>query len=134
MQTFSRHFFQQPRPFFYLMVQAITSPELHMFFQGFVESTEEARRARTGDKREEGDNGNEFRARAGGDGKEKEINSIHSFRYRYICPRCGTVRYCQYCHSLLLSVNSILETIPINCPEAHVPTPRYGQYLSLAVP
>lgn len=58
-------------------------PELHMLFQGFVESTEEARRARTGDKREEGDNGNECRARAGGDGKEKEINSIHSFRYRF---------------------------------------------------
>lgn len=54
-----------------------------MLFQGFVESTEEARRARTGDKREEGDNGNECRARAGGDGKEKEINSIHSFRYRF---------------------------------------------------
>ena len=24
------------------------------------------------------------------------------------------------------------ETIPINCTEAHVPTPRYGQYLTHA--
>lgn len=83
MQTFLRHFFQQPRPFFLSGGPGDYFPELYGLFQGLVESTEQARSARTGDKREEGDNGNECRARAGGDGREKEINSLHSFRYRF---------------------------------------------------
>ena len=67
---------------------------LHRLFQGLVWSTEQARSARAGDKREarEGDDGNERRVRVGSDGKEKDrkakvtshfVPSHYSFRPRF---------------------------------------------------